>query len=278
MSATTAPVDTVDGLIADDVGRWASEKHERIKKYIDASRGARAGFLPPRGTGGASYIELFAGSGRSRIRETGQFVDGSPLVAIKAARASGAPFSELHLNDLDPEKAAALKTRLEKLGASAVTYTDAAETAVGRVVAALNPYGLHFAFLDPYNLEQLPFSIIEKLARVHRMDMLMHVSVQDLQRNLGEHVRPGGVLDKFIPNWRDDVDENQSLQALRAGLLKCWLERIRSLGMTPSEGIELVSGGKNQRLYWLVFVNRHDLGQKLWNAVRDVSGQADLGF
>src|SRR5207248_9507817 len=43
--------DPIDGLVVDEVGAWASEKHERLKKYIDASRGARAKFLPPQGSG-----------------------------------------------------------------------------------------------------------------------------------------------------------------------------------------------------------------------------------
>jgi hypothetical protein len=51
-------------------------------------------------------------------------------------------------------------------------------------VSAINPRGLHLAFLDPFNLAQLPFSIIEKMLKVQRMDMIIHVSLQDLQRNL----------------------------------------------------------------------------------------------
>jgi hypothetical protein len=78
----------------------------------NASRGARAKFLPPRGIGAASYIELFSGSGRSLIRDTDRIIDGSPLVAFKAAKDSGALFSEIHLNDFDPEKANAVKQRI----------------------------------------------------------------------------------------------------------------------------------------------------------------------
>ena len=39
--------------IVDIVGAWATEKHERLRKYIDAAHGARAKYLPPRGNGGA---------------------------------------------------------------------------------------------------------------------------------------------------------------------------------------------------------------------------------
>jgi hypothetical protein len=51
------PIDPTDGLIIDEVGPWAIEKHERLRKYIDASRGTRAKFLPPENDGGASFID-----------------------------------------------------------------------------------------------------------------------------------------------------------------------------------------------------------------------------
>jgi three-Cys-motif partner protein len=278
MSPDPIPIDPADGLPVDEVGSWAIEKHERLRRYISASRGARAKFLPPHNDGGASYIELFSGPGRSRIRDTVQIIDGSPLVAYKAGHASGARFSSLHFGDLEQSKIETLETRVKALGSSANIYIGTAEAVVDRVIDALNPYGLHFAFLDPYGLEQLPFSVIERLAKLQRMDMLIHVSVQDLQRNLDRYIQQDGVLDKFMPGWRDHVDVRQATNPLRAALLEYWLKKIRSLGTMPAQGIELVTGGRNQRLYWLVFVSAHDLGQKLWNAVRDIQGQTDMGF
>jgi hypothetical protein len=47
------------------------------------------------------------------------------------------------------------------LGGTANYFSETAEAAVDPIIYALNPAGLHFAFLDPYNLENLPFSIIE---------------------------------------------------------------------------------------------------------------------
>jgi hypothetical protein len=69
----------------------------------------------------------------------------------------------------------------------------------------VNPGGLHIAFLNPCNLEGLSFDIIRKLAKLQSVDMLIHVSMQDLQRNLDEYSGSGGVLDSFAPGWRDHV-------------------------------------------------------------------------
>lgn len=271
-------IDPVDGLIVDVVGPWASEKHQRLSEYIRLARGARKLFIPPNGAGGASYVELFSASGRSLIDGTSTYIDGSPLVAYKAARASGVRFSELHFNDIDPEKTDALDQRIRAIGGAAVVHTKPADRAIDDIVFALNPSGLHFAFLDPYNLEYLSFDIIEKLARFKHMDMLVHVSVQDLQRNLDRYSVQGGVFDKFAPGWRRAVSPNQAIAPFRAALMEYWLGEIRKLGTMPAQGVELVVGSRGQRLYWLMFVAAHDLAQKLWKAVRNPGGQRDMGF
>ena len=269
-------IDPDDGLITDVVGPWALEKHERLRKYIDAYRGARAKFLPPKGTGGATYIDLFSGPGRSQRDDTGEFIDGSPLVAYKAANRSTARFSEMYFNDFDGENVDALRQRIAQLGGTAHYSSSAAEFAVDHVVSVLNPTGLHFAFLDPYNLENLPFSVVQKLAKLPRMDMLIHVSICDLQRNLRRYLEDGRVLDAFMPGWHGAVDTNRTDQAVRTDLLHYWLSLIRGLGTSPAEGIELVSATKGQRLYWLVFVSAHALGRKLWNDIRNVHIQGRL--
>jgi len=59
MAKKSIKLDPADGLVVGEVGQWAAEKHDRLRKYIQASHGARAKFLRPVGTGGATYIELY---------------------------------------------------------------------------------------------------------------------------------------------------------------------------------------------------------------------------
>jgi three-Cys-motif partner protein len=257
-------------LPIDEVGSWTLDKHERLRKYIDASRGARKKFLPPAGTGGASYIDLYCGSGKAIIRDTGQTIDGSPLLAYKCARESDSRFSEIHLADADSERRMAAAIRIKEAGGATNQHPGTALEAVKSVAEFINPSGLHFAFLDPYNLQDLPFAVIETLSRFQRMDMLIHVSVQDLQRNLDRYIREGDTrLEVFAPGWRLNVKLNQSQNAIRADLLEFWLSKIRKLGVAPAEGIALISGERNQRLYWLVFVSHNDFATRLWEDIRD---------
>src|ERR1035437_487873 len=277
MSKKPIKLDPADGLVVGAVGPWATEKHDRLRKYIQASHGARAKFLPPVGTVGASYIELYSGAGRSLITGTNQIIDGSAVVAFKAGRDSGHQFSEMHLSDLEAQNSSALAQRIKALGGTATSYVGDADIVVDQVMNAINFRGLHLAFLDPFNLAQLPFSIIERMLRVQRMDMIIHVSLQDLQRNLDEYSRVGDpTLNNFAPGWRSAVDVRQSMAALRAALIEYWLGAIRSLGTHPATGIPLIVGERNQRLYWLVFISSNPLGQKLWNDVHNLRGQGSL--
>jgi three-Cys-motif partner protein len=276
MAKKEVKFDPSDGLIVGEVGPWAKEKHDRLRRYIQAARGARAKFLPPVANGGASYIELYSGAGRSLIKDTSQIIDGSAVVSFKVGRESGSPFSQMHLSDLDAQNSAALAQRITALGGSATSYVGEASVVVDQVMKAIDPRGLHLAFLDPFNLAQLPFSVIERMLRVQRMDMIIHVSLQDLQRNLDRHSRVGGSLDVFAPGWRDAVQVNQSTAALRAAFIDYWLQSIHSLGTHPATGKPLIVGEKNQRLYWLVFLSSNSLGQKLWNDIQNLGGQRAL--
>ena len=268
MLLLTSDFDPDDGLPIDEVGSWALEKHDRLRKYIAISRGARQKFLPPIGQGGATYIDLYCGYGRSIIRDTNNLIDGSPVAAFKAARDAKSEFLEIHIADSSEDRVAAARDRITKLGGDPFTYLGDAGDTVNKVASALNPHGLHFAFLDPYSLQALPFSVIETLAKFKRMDILIHVSAQDLQRNLDRYIAPGDQsLEGFMPGWRDAVQLDQSQTAIRARLFDFWLDKIRRLGMMPARGIQLISGERNQRLYWLVFISKSEFANRLWNEI-----------
>ena len=121
MVKKTVKLDPGDGLIVSEVGSWASEKHARVKRYIEIASATRKKYVPPPSWhAGAAYIELFSGSGRSLIKGTKRIMDGSPLVAYKAARAS-VPFTEMHLNDADALKSSAVGARIRESKASATS-------------------------------------------------------------------------------------------------------------------------------------------------------------
>jgi three-Cys-motif partner protein len=158
-----------DGLIAEQVGIWTVEKHNYLKRYLDISRAARKKFLGS-GKAGATFIDLFCATGRAQIRETGEWIDGSALAAWKIAEQGGAPFSEIFIADIDDARRSACAERLRRAGAPVREIQGAAVEAANKVQSLVNPYGLHFVFLDPYNLAELDFSIIRALSKLKRID------------------------------------------------------------------------------------------------------------
>lgn len=269
-------IDSDDGLPAEEVGVWAKQKHGYLCRYIDISRATRAKFLGDR-KGGATYIDPFCGPGRCKIRETGEWIDGGVVAAWKKSWDGGAPFSQIYVGDLDVQRRQAAASRLRQLGAPVIEIEGSAVQSVKEIVAKLNPYGLHFAFLDPFNLEALDFSIIRMLSALKRIDMLVHVNQMDLQRNLVSNATAEeSAFDVFAPGWRGKVSIVQSQQALRQQVFQYWRDLVASLGVWPSTEMRLITGGKNQPLYWLLMAAKHSLPHKFWEAAANTEGQGKL--
>ena len=261
-----------DGLVASEVGSWTLDKHERLRRYVEASRAVRRKYRA------RTYVDLYCGPGRSRVRDSGAVIDGSPLVAFEAGAKTGDQFTAFYLADANPAYLDAAKSRMAARGGAVRTFPGKAETVVDQVTAALDPRGLHLALLDPFNLGDLPFEVIEKLSRVRRMDLLIHVSAMDLKRDLHNYLRTDGPknLDRFAPGWRDHVDLNQRPELVRSAIFGHWKSRIQQLGTAPNECVEAVENSRGAELYWLVFVARHNLAHKLWKAIANVTPQGRL--
>jgi three-Cys-motif partner protein len=110
------------------------------------------------------------------------------------------------------------------------------------------------------------------------MDLLIHFSAMDLSRNIRQYMQ-SGVLERFAPNWRSQVDANARNDLAVLSLVHYWCNLIRRLGYQDvSERLELVSGDRNQPLYWLVLASRNPLGTKFWGEVSNVTPQARFTF
>src|SRR5262249_36525891 len=133
-----------------------------------------------------SFIDVFCGPGQSQIRDSGQLIDGSPVAAFKQGRA-GHPFSAVHISDADSDLLASADTRLRNLGAPVHATKGPASAALPKIVKQLSGSGLHLALLDPHNLGTLSFDLFECLSKLQRIDVIVHVSLSDLQRNVDRY-------------------------------------------------------------------------------------------
>jgi len=264
-----------DGLIVEKVGSWAVEKLKIVTDYVYASGGARKKYL---GTG-AAYIDPFCASGRSLIRDTTKFVDGSPVAAFKRALESPARFTSINISDRDEELLEATTKRLTKLGAPVRPVAGPASAAVPQIVRSLNPNGLHLAFLDPYNLSTLSFDLFKELAKLRSIDIIAHVSVSDLRRNADRYAEEDyDQFDKFAPGWRNKVSKDMAKQPLRAAIMQYWSDEVTAQGLPQARHKELIRGDQGQHLYWLILLSRHPLAHRLWTRISSAAKSPTFDF
>ena len=136
--------------------------------------------------------------------------------------------------------------------------------------------GLHFAFIDPFSLGTLDFRIIQSLAPLKHIDMLIHLSKMDLQRNLGINLASEeSAFDSFAPGWREKINPTRSQQEIRRLVVEYWRNLVSGLGIWPSTDMKLITGKGNQHLYWLLLAAKNDLAHKFWEVAVD-TGQGKL--
>jgi three-Cys-motif partner protein len=251
-----------EGLLVEKVGPWARSKLELVTDYVYASGGARSHWPD------AAYIDVFCGPGRSQIRDTNQFIDGSPVAAFKKGKLSASPFTSINISDADPELLRTAEKRLKALGAPVRAIPGPASSGLAQIVQGLPSSGLHLAFLDPHNLGTLSFDLFEQLAKLRHIDIIVHVSLSDLQRNADRYTSAAhDQFDKFAPGWRGEVGTDMNQEALRRAIIQYWSDKVMELGLPRAKHCELIKGPQGQRLYWLILLARHKLAHSLWSKI-----------
>ena len=89
-----------DGLPLRAAGPWAQEKLDYLARYIAVFESSMHAKWRVR-----NYVDLLAGPGKNRIRDTGAVILGSPLLALTTRY----PFTGYHFVELDPGHAEALR-------------------------------------------------------------------------------------------------------------------------------------------------------------------------
>ena len=168
---------------------------------------------------------------------------------------SAAGFTSIEISDSKPKLLSAAEARLTALGAPVRTAQGPAISALKEIMQRIDRHGLHLAFLDPHSLGALSFSLFEELAKLRHVDVIVHVSTSDLQRNTGIYTaKDRKEFDAFAPDWRVHVGEDMNQQALRGEIIKYWSKKVEALGLPRAPHCELIRGTKEQRLYWLIFL------------------------
>ncbi len=77
-------------------------------------------------------------------------------------------------------------------------------------------------------------------------------------------------MDAFNPGWRSRVGRLQSDESARFAFIRDWVQQLEGLGFEGETRFELITGSKNQPLYWLVLIAKHDLAARFWTKALQV--------
>ncbi len=154
-----------DGLLARKSGEWAKRKHHYLRNYCGITTKAmqRKWRLV--------YLDVMAGPGRCKIKETGEEFPDSPLVALDH------PFDNYIFIEESPDLANALQQRVSnhpKASQIEILRENWIETAAtGRLRFDANT--LVVAFVDPTGISQIPLPGMLALAKNPRIDLLVTI-------------------------------------------------------------------------------------------------------
>ncbi len=265
-----------DGLPARPVKSWAQEKLFYIERYVDIFTTAMKTRWPRR-----VYIDLFAGPGRSVVEDSGEEIDGSPLLALNAHY----PFTDLYLNDQDSEAISALRRRASGFPSAnlVIRNLDCNEAAVDAIDAlSLNKRDtLGLAVIDPTAF-QISFEALETMTRGRRIDLIITVMTGFLKRFI-DHPSYQRPLDQFFgsPDWRTLMDLRAAGEKVTfRALLDSYEDKLRTLGYMYVDDDIRILNSRESTIYHLVFASKHPRGAEFFKKIsrRKYSGQGRMGL
>jgi len=254
---------TDDGLFIPEVRSWSLEKYKLVGCYCDIfTNGMKNNWDQ------LVYIDLFAGAGYSRIKESKKIFLSSALIALSLP----VPFTKYILCERDDERYDSLQKRVNRdfkhLDVD-VLLCDS-NSASDAIISRIPKYGrgntlLPFCFVDPYSLN-LNFSTISSLGR-NLMDFLILQALHmDANRNFEKYIKEENqrIADYLgIENWREifEKDGTNNRRDFIKFLAEQYQQNMVNLGYLENKVMHQIhSNEKNLPLYYLSFYSKHKRG------------------
>jgi three-Cys-motif partner protein len=263
-----------------EIGSWGEEKYRLVRNYSQIFATSMKVKWQCR-----VYIDLFAGAGRSRIKESGKIVDGSPMIALGIEN----PFDRYIFVDENPTNIDALSKRVKEHHPDADTHFvhGDANHSVDEILSLIPQHSstckvLGFCFVDPFKIDNLKFETLRRLSAKY-MDFLVLIPTgMDARRNVSYYMKPENKkVDEFIghADWRQKWPQAEMTgENFGLFLLKQFCTSMNDIGYnaiynysTAEASVEIRSSEKNLPLYRLAFFSKHPLAHKFWTDVKKYS-------
>jgi len=261
-----------DGLLCPEVGTWTETKHDHLTYYAKLFSSGMKRKWDKR-----IYIELYAGAGYSRIRNTSRIIMGSPLRALLLAD----PFDRYIFCEEDPAKLRILKKRVARIAPTAdVRYVQGdCNKKVSEILAEIpapskSETVLSLCFIDPYDIG-VKFITLQTLAQRLIIDFVVLLALwSDANRAYKRYVMEDAAkVDEFLGSttWRERWKTAQESGISFPKFLAVeFSTRMTSLGYLPTpihKMKRIRSDEKNLPLYYIAMFSTHSLAHKFWDDV-----------
>jgi three-Cys-motif partner protein len=259
--------ESADDLPVLDVGPWVKRKHQIIRHYVNITSAVRRKF-----NGKTVFVDLYCGPGRAQIRDSNEVIDGSAVVAAKAAQDTKCPFREIHIADINEQYVSACAERL--VGSTVRTYPVNATLAAQQIMASIDPSSFVIVLIDPFNIEGLDFEIFRQFAGLAHVDFIAHFSTMDVQMNVERYfAAEKSTLDQVAPGWRPMVTPLMNNEQRLFAVFEAWKSAIGVLGFLSNTDPQTIHNSKKRWIYWLALVSRHPLAEEFWGKVAQLEDQ-----
>ena len=263
--------DLIPNAALDEIGRWSRCKHAILRDYMVEYAKILAKFpsLKP------VYIDAFCGAGIAISKESGEVVQGSPLLALDVRPA----FHHYHFIDTDGQKTEQLR-RLVGSRPDVSVYSEDCNQALLKILPKLSYEG-HWrgvCFLDPYGLH-LNWEVIQMAGQSKTTEIFLNFPIADMNRNVlrrdQSKTRPDQAA-RMTAFWGDETRrdaafssremlfEDLKVKTTNEQLAQAFRERLQKVA-----GFKFVSkpaqmlNTTGATVYYLFFASQNQTGERI---------------
>jgi len=273
---------TSDGHHTPTVRQWSLEKYRLVGSYCDIfTMGMKHKWDQ------LVYVDLFAGAGYAKIKETGKIYRNSALLAMSIPN----PFTKYILCEQDDERFAALESRVKRdfSHLNCELIKGDSNRNIAKVIQAIPPFKkgntlLPFCFVDPYSLN-LNFVTIQALGKGLMDFLILQALHMDANRNFDSYIKDENTrIAEYLglQDWRNlfEKDGAKYRKDFVKFLADQYQEQMSQLGYQKAKHMHQIrSNEKNLPLYYLSFYSKNPRGIDFFKKVQErLNGQQGLGF
>lgn len=264
-----------DSLNIQLVGHWAEEKYKLVGLYSNIFTKSMRNTWE-----NLVYIDLFSGSGYSKIRNSKRIIKSSPLISLSLPF----NFSKYIFCEEDLEKANSLNERIKRsyVGIDYELIVGDTNKNIDLIISKIPQYSksskvLTFCFVDIYSLKNLHFQTVKKLSKF-ALDFLILLPLgMDARRNFNYYLdKKIKIVDLYLSDtlWREKFlnKYRPTNHSFIQFISEEYKKKLLSLGyLEPERYHEIRSTDRNLPLYHLAFFSKHKLANTFWNSVSKYS-------